>query len=202
MAQGIQLPTPVHPVVKQTPDEAFEGEGQAEWIMAANFAEEYSMLAKISELEAFEPCSLTEVKGHPNWPLQENTIKEELETLQNTGTWEFTEAPLRANIVSSKWVFHAKKDAAGVVIQYKAHLVAQGFSQVPGVNYFNTFVPVAKLALIHAVLAIAAADDLEMYQIDIKGAYLNGELTNREIIYMQQPPGYHIASNEKLICRL
>ena len=180
----------------------FEGEGQAEWLMAADFAEEYAMLAEISETEAIEPRTLTEAKRRPDWPLWEAAIHEELETLRKAGTWELTKPPPGANIVGSKWVFRAKKDAAGNVIRYKARLVAQGFSQVPGVDYFDMFAPVAKLASIRAVLAIAAAEDLEMHQIDIKGAYLNGELTNREIIYMQQPPGYHILPKEGLVCHL
>ena len=202
IAQGIQLPPVLPAVVEHPPNKVFEGEGQAEWIMAADFAEEYSMLAEISDLEAFEPRTLAEAKRRPDWPLWENAITEELDTLRKAGTWELTKAPLGANIVGSKWVFRAKKDAAGMVIRYKARLVAQGFSQVPGVDYFDTFAPVAKLASIRAVLAIAAGDDLEMHQIDIKGAYLNGVLTDRETIYMQQPPGYHTVSNEKLVCRL
>jgi len=86
--------------------------------------------------------------------------------------------------VGSKWVFHAKKDAAGNVVHYKACLVAQGFSQVPSVDYFDTFAPVARLASIRAVLAVAAVNNYEIHQIDIKGAYLNGILTTSEVIYM------------------
>jgi len=89
-----------------------------------------------------------------------------------------------------KWVFEGKKDAVGNVVCYKAHLVAQGFSQVPGVNYFDTFVPVAKLASIHAVLAIAAAHNMEIHQINIKGAFLNRKLTDNKYIYMRQPSGF------------
>jgi hypothetical protein len=99
-----------------------------------------------------------------------------------------------------KWVYHAKKDAAGNVICYKAHLVAQGFSQVPGVDYFDTFAPVAKLASIRAILAMAAAEDMELHQINIKGAYLNGELTEREKIFMQQPPGYDAPNSSGKVC--
>ena len=73
-------------------------------------------------------------------------------------------------MVGSKWVFRAKKDAMGKIICYKARLVAQGFSQVPGVDYFDTFAPVARLASIRAVLAFAASEDLATRQIDIKGA--------------------------------
>jgi len=104
------------------------------------------------------------------------------------GTWELVNAPEGANIVGSKWVFWVKKDATGNVVRYKARLVAQGFWQVPGVNYFNTFAPVAWLASIRTILAFAAAEDLETGQIDIKGAYLNGKLTEKEIIFMKQPP--------------
>ena len=73
-----------------------------------------------------------------------------------------------------KWVFHTKKDVASNMVRYKAWLVAQGFSQVPSINYFDTFAPVAHLAFIQAVLAVAAVNDYEIHQIDIKGAYLNG----------------------------
>jgi len=167
--------------------------------MAADFATEYALVAEISETEALEPHTLAEAKRRPDWLLWERVIEEELETLCLAGTWELAEAPVRLNIIGSKWVFRAKKDAAGNVIWYKTRLIAQGFSQVPGVNYFDMFAPIAKLAAIHSVLAMAAAEDLELHQIDIKGAYLNGELTDREVIYMQQPPGYHEPNSSHLI---
>jgi Reverse transcriptase (RNA-dependent DNA polymerase) len=132
------------------------------------------LAAEIGETEALEPQTLKEAKSSPDWPLWEKAIHEELAVLKSAGTWELVNAPGNANIVGSKWVFHAKKDAAGHVVRYKARLVAQGFSQVPGVDYFDTFAPVARLASIRAVLAIAAVEDLEIHQIDIKGAYLNG----------------------------
>ena len=105
VARGVQLPPPLPPVTEQPPNKVFEGEGQAEWIMAADFAEEYSMLAEISKTEAFEPRTLTKAKSRPDWPLWERAIEEELETLRKAGTWELTEPPPEANIVGSKWVF-------------------------------------------------------------------------------------------------
>ena len=107
--------------------------------MTADFTNEYAMLAEISEREAFEPRILTKAKSCPDWTLWERAIDKELETLCKAETWELTEAP---DIIGLKWVFHAKKDAAGIVIRYKAHLITQGFSQVPGIDYFNTFTPV------------------------------------------------------------
>ena len=77
-----------------------------------------------------------------------------------------------------------KTDAVENVVCYKAHLVAQGFSQIPGIDYFDTFAPVAKLASICVVLAIATARNMEIHQIDIKGAYLNRKLTDDKQIYM------------------
>ena len=95
--------------------------------------------------EALKPRNLAEAKHCPNWPLWEQAISEELTTLCKASTWKL-EAPLpRANIISMKWVFKAKKDASRKVVWYKAWLVAQGFSQVEGVNYFDTYTPVAKL---------------------------------------------------------
>jgi len=129
---------------------------------------------------------------------------EELETLKTAGTWDLVNAPNEANVIGSKWVFRAKKDAAGNVVCYKARLIAQGFSQVLGVDYFDTFAPVARLASIRTVLAFAASENYETGQIDIKGAYLNGKLTKDKVIYMKQPPGYSVsAENGKvLVCRL
>ena len=88
------------------------------------------------------------------------------------------------------------------VIQKKAHLIAQGFLQVPGVDYFDTFAPVAHLASICTIMALAAHDDMEMDQIGIKGAYLNGKLTPDEVIYMHQPPGYASQEHPQHVCKL
>ena len=77
--------------------------------------------------------------------------------------------------------------------------MAQGFSQVPGVDYFDMYAPVAWLTSIRTVLAFAAAEDLETGQIDIKGAYLNGELKDDEVIYMKQPPGYAMKGSDRKI---
>ena len=126
----------------------------------------------------------------PDWSEWEQAIEEELATIRDAGTWILVELPAGANIVGLKWVFQAKKDTDDNVVQKKAHLIAQGFSQVLGVDYFNTFAPVACLASICTIMALAAHDSMEIDQINIKGAYLNGKLTPDEVIYMHQPPGY------------
>jgi reverse transcriptase-like protein len=129
--------------------------------------------------------------------LWEKVIQDKLATLKATGTWRLEGAPPNANIISSKWVFKAKKDAAGNIAWYKAGLVAQGFSQIDGVNYDDTYTPVAHLVSSHAIIAMANHLHLELHQVDIKGAYLNGVLNEGEVLYMWHPPGYksHDAGN-------
>jgi len=99
-------------------------------------------------------------------------------------------------VVGLKWVFRAKKDAAGNIVRYKACLVAQGFSKVPGVNYFDMYTLVARLASIRTVLAFTVAENYETGQIDIKAAYFNGELTIDEVIHMRQAPGYEVEGRD------
>ena len=122
--------------------------------------------------------------------------------MSDSGTWELMDLPAGANLVGSKWVFRVKKNAAGQVVHFKARLVAQGFLQVPGVNYFDTFALVAKLALIWTVLAMATKLDFKLHQINIKSTYLNGELTEDKNIYMKQPPGYPMANSSGKVCHL
>jgi len=195
VAPSVQVP----PIIEQ-PHE-LEGEGTADWMMAVDLVE-HAMVAEMSEAEGLEPCSLAEAKRGLDWLFWEKVILEELRMLEEAGTWELVDLPAGANLVRSKWVFCVKKDASGQVVRFKVHLVAQGFSQVPGVDYFDTFAPVAKLALIRTVLAMATKLDFELHQIDIKSAYLNGELTKDKNIYMKQPPGYPMANSSGKVCHL
>ena len=127
--RGVQL-LPDKPSKPQEP--VLEEEGTFEW-MAADFTDKYMLAAEITETEALEPHSLAKAKSRPDWLLWEKAIEEEFKLLDNAGTWELVNAPSGANIMGLKWVFHTKKDVASNVVQYKAWLVAQGFSQVPGI---------------------------------------------------------------------
>jgi len=115
------------------------------------------LITDTKEIESLEPRSLKEARKRGDWNLWKQAMHEELIMLSNAGTWELVEPPENVNIVRSKWVYKAKKDAVGNIVCYKAQLIAQGFSQVPGIDYFDTFAPVAKLTSIWTVLAIAAA---------------------------------------------
>jgi hypothetical protein len=197
------------PALEEVDDDEEEGEeAGGAWIVVDGTSAlledftglEHTFMAETADSEALEPRSLTEAKRRPDWSLWEKAIDDELATLKAAGTWRLEEAPAGANIIGSKWVFKAKKDAAGNIARYKARLVAQGFSQIGGVDYDDTYAPVARLASSRAVIAMANRLELDLHQVDIKGAYLNGVLNEGEVLYMQHPPGYksHDAGNRVL----
>jgi hypothetical protein len=94
----------------------------------------------------------------------------------------------KQNIVGTKWVFHNKQDAHGVMTRNKARLVAKGYSQVESLDFDETFAPVTRLESIRILLAYATHHDFKLYQMDINSAFLNGPI--KEEVYMEQPPGF------------
>jgi hypothetical protein len=94
----------------------------------------------------------------------------EYRTLMEYNTWDLVPVPPNCKIVGSKWADTVKRDGT-----FKSRLVCQGFSQVEGVDYFDTFLPVAKSAMVRMVFMLAAVHDLELDQIDVRAAYLNAE---------------------------
>ena len=137
-----------------------------------------------------DPKTLAEARSRPDWPRWKEAMDREIVTLEKAGTWDTVPRPAGKNIVGSKWVFWVKRKADGSLDKYKARLVARGFTQIFGVDYFTTYSPVAKLTSFRAILAIAARHDWDIESFDFNGAYLNGELDPNEEIYMQSPPGY------------
>uniref|UniRef100_A0A5S6QKK1 Reverse transcriptase Ty1/copia-type domain-containing protein n=1 Tax=Trichuris muris TaxID=70415 RepID=A0A5S6QKK1_TRIMR len=111
--------------------------------------------------------------------------KEEMNSLRNHLVWELVDLPLGKKTVSAKWVFKAKLDSQGRICAYKARLVARGFSQKYGRDYDETYAPVVKHETVRALLAIAATSKLHVRHLDLKNAYLNGDL--QEELCMEQP---------------
>ncbi|GAA0145524.1 transmembrane signal receptor [Lithospermum erythrorhizon] len=102
--------------------------------------------------------------------------------------WEITELPRDKQPVGCKWVFTIKYQADGTKERYKAHLVVKGFTQTYGIDYTETFAPAAKLNIVRVLLSLAANLDWSLYQLNIKNAFLNGDLD--EEVYMTIPPGF------------
>ena len=118
----------------------------------------------------------------------------------NNNTWDLVELPEGKNVVGCKWVFKIKRNADGTVSRYKARLVAQGYSQEPGEDYDEVFAPVVRYNSIKTVLAIPNQFDKEVHQMDVKTAFLNGELENE--IYMKQLEGYVDKDRPGMVCKL
>src|SRR5207253_190437 len=102
--------------------------------------------------------------------------------------------------VGCKWVFTIKHNAEGRVERYKARLVAKGYNHTYGVDYDETFAPVAKMNTIRTVISIAANNSWGLHQMDVKNAFLHGDL--QEEVYMEIPPGFHSRDTEGKVCRL
>jgi len=155
-------------------------------------------------LTTTEPATYSEALTGPNKNEWKEVINEELDSLAENKTWIITTLPKERTPVKCKWVFREKKGSAGETIRYKARLVAKGFTQQYGIDYLETYAPVVKLTSLRILLAIAAANNYEIHQGDIKTAYLLGELT--EEIYMDIPEGVPVATtkenSERLVCRL
>jgi hypothetical protein len=94
----------------------------------------------------------------------------------------------KQNVVGTKWVFRNKIDEHGVVTRNKTQLVANGYSQVEGLDFNETFPRIARLESIHILLAYATHHDFKLYQIDVKSVFLNGPI--KEEVYVEQPPDF------------
>ncbi|KAK4390014.1 Retrovirus-related Pol polyprotein from transposon RE2 [Sesamum angolense] len=131
------------------------------------------------------PIALRKGATTPAWKM---AMDDEMSALVSRGTWKLVEVPPNADIVACRWVFTLKFRADGTLERYKARLVAKGFTQTYGVDYFETFSPVARLNSIRVLFSLAVNLSWPMYHMDIKNAFLYGDLN--ETVYMEQPPGY------------
>jgi hypothetical protein len=163
------------------------GKDEEDWVLRDL---EYAMGAVTGDAEGLDPQSLAEAKRRSDWPLWKEAMQKEMDTLRKAETWIVVDKPPGKNIVGSKWVFRLKKNSDGQIEKYKARLVARGFTQIHGVDYTETFAPVAKMSSLRTVLAIAAQRNWPIEVFDFNGAYLNGILDDTEEIYMEQPPEY------------
>ncbi|KAJ9545765.1 hypothetical protein OSB04_025472 [Centaurea solstitialis] len=147
-----------------------------------------------------EPTSYGEaVSGNESEQWQE-AMKAEMQSMYDNQVWELTDLPQHCRAVGRKWVFKKKTDMDGNVHTFKARLVAKGFTQTHGIDYDETFSPVAMLKSIRILMAISAYFNYEIWQMDVKTAFLNGKLT--EDVYMEQPEGFEDPKNPNKVCKL
>ena len=144
-----------------------------------------------------EPLTLEEALAAPDADQWRQAMDEEMASLMANKTWELSALPPGSKAIPCKWVYKIKRDSKGNVERYKARLVAKGFAQRPGIDFDEVWAPVSTHTTLRAFLATAAAEDYDVHQLDIKTAFLNGEL--EETIFMAQAPGY---KTDNLVCNL
>jgi hypothetical protein len=142
------------------------------------------------------PKNVQEALEIPKW---KEAVFEEMKALEKNKTWSATTLPAGKRTVGCKWVFTIKYNSDGSIGRYKARLVAKGFTQTYGIDYSETFAPVAKLNTIRILLSFAANLDWPLHQLDVKNAFLNGDL--EEEVYMDCPPGFEEAFGSQ-VCKL
>nr|GFC07526.1 hypothetical protein [Tanacetum cinerariifolium] len=139
-----------------------------------------------------------EVEGFK--PPQEEVIPIQIQSMIDNMVWVLVDLPANCKTVGSKWVFKKKTNMDGIVHTYKARLVAKGYTQLYEVDYEETFSPVAYIRAIMILIYIVALYDYEIWQMEVKTAFLNGYLD--EDIYMVQPEGFVDLSHPRKVCKL
>ncbi|KAK9922023.1 hypothetical protein M0R45_030505 [Rubus argutus] len=144
-----------------------------------------------------DPGSYDEAKMDKKW---RRAMDLEIEAIEKNETWQLTTLPKGAKKIGVKWVFKTKLNENGEVDKCKARLVAKGYAQQQGIDYNEVFAPVTRWDTIRMVLALAAHKGWSVYQLDVKSAFLHGEL--KEDVYVQQPPGYIRKGEEEKVYKL
>ncbi|KAK6150787.1 hypothetical protein DH2020_015719 [Rehmannia glutinosa] len=127
-------------------------------------------------------------------------MQEELNQFERNDVWELVPCPPSQTIIGTKWVFRNKLDDQGNIVRNKARLVAQGYCQEEGIDYDETFAPVARLEAIRILLAYSCFKNFKLYQMDVKSAFLNGII--QEEVYVKQPLGFENFSRPNDVYKL
>ena len=133
-------------------------------------------------------------------PYWKQAINDEVESILQNHTWELVDLPPGSKPLGYKWIFKKKMKADGSIDKYKARLVVKGYNKKEGLDYFDTYSPVTRISSICMLIFVAAIHNLEIHQMGVKIAFLNGDLD--EEIYMEQPEGFIVPSQEKKVYQL
>ena len=182
-------PAPVPPALEQQP---LRRSGRER-----HFPDYYGIRVYVCKIE---PTTVEEVLSTPEKDHWYQAMEKEMKSLKDNDIWELVELPKGRKAVGSKWVFKAKTDADGYAERFKVRLVAQGFSQKFGLDCDETFCPVVRLESVHALVAFSVQQHLQLHQVDVTTAFLNGQLQLEEEVYMKQPDGFVAPGNEHLVC--
>ncbi|KAI5328650.1 hypothetical protein L3X38_028047 [Prunus dulcis] len=149
------------------------------------------------KMSIIEPENFTEAVKDESW---KKAMTEEMLMIEKNSTWELVDRPSNKTIVGVKWVYKTKLNLDGSIQKHKARLVAKGYTQKPGVDFNETFAPVARLDTIRTLIALAAQKGWKLWQLDVKSTFLNGVL--EEEVYVDQPYGFVVEEAEDKVYRL
>ncbi|CAM8909312.1 unnamed protein product [Rhodiola kirilowii] len=145
-----------------------------------------------------EPKTYNQAKGDPKWC---EAMQNEISALERNSTWVITDLPANQSLIDCKWIFRIKLKSDGTIERYKARVVAKGFTQVEGIDYSETFAPVAKMTSVRCFLTVAAIKQWPIFQLDVDNAFLHGSL--EEEVYMRLPTGFYDSERKAgKVCRL
>ena len=165
-----------------------------------NCVEECLLTVDSLTADVDEPRSLKQALDCDQTVQWKGAMEAEINALMKNDTWELVPRPKDVNVVGNRWVYKVKRNSDGSISRFKARLVAQGFTQTQGVDYSEVFAPVARNSTIRALLALGNAMDLEIHQMDVCTAFLNGELDMD--VYMEQPKGFVDSDRPDYVCKL
>jgi transposase InsO family protein len=148
-------------------------------------------------LSTIEPNCFEEANKDEFW---NKAMDEELDQIEKNDTWELVPRPKNKNVINTKWVFRNKLNEDGQVTRNKSRLVCKGYAQIEGIDFEETFSPVARMEAICLLLAYACSKNVKVYQMDVKSSFLNGEL--EEEVYIEQPEGFQLSENTDYVCKL
>ncbi|GJW63596.1 zinc finger, CCHC-type containing protein [Tanacetum coccineum] len=144
-----------------------------------------------------EPTTFLEATKETQWM---EAMRAEIDSIEKNQTWTLTRLPPNQKVIGLKWVFKLKRDASGTVTKHKARLVAKGCVQQQGVDFEDAFAPVARMESIRLILALAAKENWIVHHLDVKSAFLNGDL--KEEVYVTQPTGFEVKGKEEMVYKL
>ncbi|KAK8950761.1 hypothetical protein KSP39_PZI003380 [Platanthera zijinensis] len=147
-----------------------------------------------------DPFSYQEAMRSRDSLMWAEAIDDEMDSLLHNNSWHLVDLPKGAKVLGYKWVLKKKLHSDGSIARYKARLVAKGYKQQGGIDYFDVYSPVCHLSTIRILLALASIENFIVHQMDVKTAFLNGELD--EEIYMAQPEGYVQKDQKDKVCKL
>ena len=201
-ANASQLSTPVaqSPVSRLNPEDYDDSTEPKRVRTIADIyenSEEIEADEELLFLGTEEPNNYMQAMKDKNWKL---AMEREIESIKKNGTWKLTKPPTDQKVIGLKWIFKLKKDADGRIVKYEARLVAKGYVQQYGIDFEEIFAPVTRLETVRLLLALAAKNNWEVHHLDVKTAFLNGEIS--EDVYIVQPEGFEIVGQEHMVYKL